>query len=152
MSRYIKNKTEVFSILSYGLILNRFGNQSNKKTYRVLVNFDTYIYSKVFIIEYPPHEEIIFFFFLCKLKLFVDFYKKILYKEMIGLKKKKLNVKNLIKLIIMVICILILVIDYVRLIYWTFNGTSIGFTWYGLVIDFIALFTGIILEQDLFDR
>lgn len=50
MSRYIKNKTEVFSILSYGLILNRFGSQSNKKTYRVLVNFDTYIYSMVLII------------------------------------------------------------------------------------------------------
>ena len=68
------------------------------------------------------------------------------------MKKRKLNVKNLIKLIIMVICILILVIDYVKLIYWTFNGTSIGFTWYGLVIDFIALFTGIILEQDLFEN
>ena len=61
---------------------------------------------------------------------------------------KKLNVANLVKLIVMVICGLILITDYTRF----FITPAISFTWFGLFIDFgLIIITGIIYE-DLFER
>lgn len=66
--------------------------------------------------------------------------------------KKKLNVGNLIKLIVMAICILIVASDYFNIIINIFKGVTIGFTWFGLIIDFILLFTIEIICSNLFER
>ena len=62
--------------------------------------------------------------------------------------KRKLNVVNLVKLIVMVVCSLILITDYIRL----FITPSISFTWFGLLVEFnLIVIVGIIYE-DLFER
>ena len=65
---------------------------------------------------------------------------------------RKLNVGNLIKLIIMVACVLVVVCDYSKIIIGIFKGVTIGFTWYGLIIDFVLLFTTEIIYNNLFER
>lgn len=61
---------------------------------------------------------------------------------------KKLNVANLVKLIVMVVCSLVLITDYIRL----FITPSISFTWFGLLVEFtLVVIVGIIYE-DLFER
>lgn len=62
--------------------------------------------------------------------------------------KKKLNVANLVKLIVMVVCGLILITDYISF----FITPAISFTWFGLLVEFtLVVIVGIIYE-DLFER
>lgn len=65
--------------------------------------------------------------------------------------RKRLNVKNLILLIIMVVCIALPAIDYLKIIISMCGSYALGFTWYGLFIDFTALFTAELIYQNLFE-
>ena len=65
--------------------------------------------------------------------------------------RKKLNVANLILLIIMVTCIGLVAIDYLKIIISMFGSYNLGFTWFGIIVDFTALFTAELIYQNLFE-
>lgn len=66
--------------------------------------------------------------------------------------RKKLNIGNLIKLIIMGGSILIVVLDYLKVILNCFKGTTLGFTWYGIIIDLTLLVIVEAIYKNLFER
>lgn len=66
--------------------------------------------------------------------------------------RRKLNWKNLIKLIIMVCCVLIASSDYLTILINIFKGITVGFTWYGIIINIILLFIVQIIYEDLFEE
>ena len=66
------------------------------------------------------------------------------------MKKKRLNLVNLIKLIILVGCLLIPISDVLKIFYYSFKGMTVGFSWYGIIIDLMLLFTFELIYDDLF--
>lgn len=66
--------------------------------------------------------------------------------------RRKINWGNLIKLIIMAFCILIVVYDYANIIISMFGKYTLGFTWYGIIINLILLSISQIIYSDLFER
>ena len=66
--------------------------------------------------------------------------------------RKKLNVGNLIKLVIMICCGLIVMSDYLTILINMFKGNTVGFTWFGIIINIILLFVIEIIYQNLFEK
>lgn len=65
--------------------------------------------------------------------------------------RKKLNITNLILLIIMIVCVGLVAIDYLKIIISMFGSYNLGFTWFGIIIDFTALITADLIYQNLFE-
>jgi len=63
---------------------------------------------------------------------------------------KKVNLKNLIKLIIMGGCIVLLLSDFVTILVEIFKGVSLGLSVYGVIIDTVCLILLIVIYDDLF--
>ena len=67
------------------------------------------------------------------------------------MKRRKMNITNLILLIIMLGCIGIIAFDYLRIIISMFGSYTLGFTWFGIIVDFTALITADLIYQNLFE-
>ena len=67
------------------------------------------------------------------------------------MKRKKLNKANLILLIIMVLCFGLVLSDFLNIIISMFGSYTLGFTWYGIIVDFIALIIAELIYQNLFE-
>jgi hypothetical protein len=67
--------------------------------------------------------------------------------------KRKIKWKNVIKLIIMLICLLIVIHDmYMVSISQFFTGELVGWTWYGFFSFIVAFFTFGNLYDNLFNK
>ena len=62
--------------------------------------------------------------------------------------KKKLNIKNLVKLIALMVLLIIVGVDFIKLLV----IPSISFTWFGFWIEISLLILIEILYEDLFER
>ena len=63
---------------------------------------------------------------------------------------KRLNISNLIKIVVMGICIIILAKDFITLFAGIITSNSISFTWYGFVVDMILMILFDIYYLELF--
>lgn len=69
------------------------------------------------------------------------------------MKKIKIKWKNIFKFIIMLLCLGIVLHDfYMVSISQFFTGQMVGWSWFGFITFFIALFTLAFLYEDLFNK
>lgn len=64
----------------------------------------------------------------------------------------KINKKNLIKLIMLLIAVVIPLSDFITIIIETLNGFTIGLTYFGIVVDILCLYSAQIIIDDLFEN
>ena len=67
------------------------------------------------------------------------------------MKRKKLNKANLILLIIMVLYFCLVLSDFLNIIISMFGSYTLGFTWYGIIVDLTALIIAELIYQNLFE-
>lgn len=61
----------------------------------------------------------------------------------------KINKKNLVKLVILVIALIIPIHDFINIIVETLNGFTIGLTYYGILVNLVCIFTAQTIIDDL---
>lgn len=61
---------------------------------------------------------------------------------------KKINIKNLIKFIILIIAAVILISDFLTILTGIILGNSVSLTYFGIFVDIIAMFTAQSIIED----